>query len=72
MANVMYLDGNLVFYVIDSSIAFNTSCFLRDIKAYIVWEVLKKCWLNTYLGPLDVILVDIGINFVAVKFKVEV
>jgi len=27
------------------------------------------CWINTYLGPLDVITYNIGKNFVSKEFK---
>ena len=67
----MYLNNDLVLYIIDSSIVFSTSYFLRDIKAYIVWKVLKRYWFNTYFRFLDVILVNVNTNFIAIKFKVK-
>ena len=27
------------------------------------------CWINTYLGPLDMIIYNIGKNFISKKFK---
>ena len=69
---MIYLDSDPVFYIIDSSIVFSTNYFLKDIKAYIVWEVFKRYWFNTYLRPLNVILVNVGTNFIATKFKTEV
>jgi hypothetical protein len=27
------------------------------------------CWINTYLGPLDVIIYNIGKNFISKEFK---
>jgi hypothetical protein len=26
-------------------------------------------WINTYLGPLDFIIIDIGSNFISTNFK---
>ena len=69
---MIYLDGDPVLYIINSNIIFSASYFLRDIKAYTVWEVLKRYWFNTYLGPLDIILVNTGTNFIAIKFKAKV
>ena len=69
---MIYLDSDLVLYIINSSIVFSTSYFLKDIKAYIVWEIFKRYKLNTYLGPPDIILVNININFIVIKFKIKV
>jgi len=33
--------------------------------------MLKCCWLDIYLGPLDVIIVDAGTNFILLEFKAE-
>jgi hypothetical protein len=27
------------------------------------------CWINTYLGPSDFIIIDVGFNFVGTNFK---
>ena len=27
------------------------------------------CWINTYLGPLDLVIYDVGKNFISKEFK---
>ena len=67
----MYLLEALVLYIIDTNTRFITSCFFCNIKVNIVWEAFKRCWLNIYFGLLDVVSVNIGINFIITKFKVK-
>ena len=35
------------------------------------WDVLRKCWINTYLGLLDIITYDAGTNFDNTEFRNE-
>ena len=36
------------------------------------WDVLKKCWIDTYLGLPDIITYDAGTNFDSTEFRNEV
>jgi hypothetical protein len=65
----MYLDRKLVFYVMDSFISFQAAGFLKDILARTTWDILRICWVDTYLGPLDNIIYNTGKNFVSIEFK---
>uniref|UniRef100_A0A8H7KFH4 Integrase catalytic domain-containing protein n=1 Tax=Bionectria ochroleuca TaxID=29856 RepID=A0A8H7KFH4_BIOOC len=71
VVDIMYLDGKPVLHVIDASTSFQAATFLDDLTAANTWLALKKCWLDTYLGPPDVISFDAGTNFAAAEFKGE-
>jgi hypothetical protein len=59
--DIIYLNSKLVFYIIDIFMFFQAASFLKDI--------LRIYLIDTYLGPLDNIIHDIGKNFVSVEFR---
>lgn len=67
--NIFYLNGQPVLHVVDSATSFHAARFLPSMTAKDVWEVLRMCWLDTYLGPPDIITTDAGSNFAAQEFK---
>jgi hypothetical protein len=67
--NVMYLNGKPVLQVVDSATAFEAARFLKDMSAYTAWDTLRVCWINTYLGPLDIIVHNAEKNFVSTEFR---
>jgi hypothetical protein len=67
--DVMYLDGKPVFHVIDIFISFQAASFLKNMSARNAWDILRICWIDTYLGPPDNIIHDTGKNFVSVEFR---
>lgn len=71
IVDVMYLDSRPVLHVIDEATAFQAARFLASISAKDTWEALKMCWIDTYLGPPDIIRHDAGTNFAAAEFKSE-
>jgi hypothetical protein len=34
-----------------------------------VWDVLRVCWIDTYIGPPDIIIYDARKNFISKDFK---
>ncbi|EED13594.1 hypothetical protein TSTA_098510 [Talaromyces stipitatus ATCC 10500] len=67
----MYLDGEPVLHVVDSVTSFQAAKFLKSLSAKDTWEAIYITWIDTYLGPPDVISHDAGTNFAANEFKVE-
>jgi hypothetical protein len=67
--DVLYLDGKPVLQVVDSATAFGAARFLKDISARTTWDTLRTSWIDTYLGPPDMIVHDAGKNFVSTEFK---
>ena len=39
------------------------------MSAIVAWETLKLCWIDTYLGPLDIVVYDAGKNFALAEVK---
>lgn len=71
VVDIMYLDHKPVLHVIDASTGFQAATFIPDLTARRTWEALKRCWLDTYLGPPDVVTIDAGTNFASAEFKAE-
>jgi hypothetical protein len=53
--DVMYLDGKPVLQVVDSATASEAARFLKDMSARTAWDTLRACWIDTYLGPPDIV-----------------
>ena len=58
----MYLDNPAVpaLHAVDEATRFQTARFLKDISAEIVWDTLRACWIDTYVGPPDMLVHDAG------------
>ena len=65
----MYINGSPVLHIIDKAIRFQAARWLENITAQYIWDMLWFCWINTYLGPLDLIVYDTGTNFTATEFQ---
>lgn len=65
----MYIDGQPLLHVVDECTRFQAGKWLRQISAKHTWDKLQECWINTYLGPPDLITHDAGKNFVSREFK---
>ena len=71
LADVMYLDEKPVLHVIDVGTSFQGATFLREMSAKVTWEALRRIWIDTYLGPPDIITHDAGTNFASKEFRSE-
>ncbi|EJT79682.1 hypothetical protein GGTG_04766, partial [Gaeumannomyces tritici R3-111a-1] len=63
VVNVYYLGNKPVFYIINKSTKFNIAAILKNLFAKKTWEILKRCWINVYLKPLNVITYNAGTHF---------
>lgn len=52
-----------VLHVIDEATRFQAARFIDTKKADHVWDTFKSCWIDTYLGPPDFLIVDAGKEF---------
>ncbi|KJZ72275.1 hypothetical protein HIM_01308 [Hirsutella minnesotensis 3608] len=71
IVDVMHLDSRPVLHAVDLATSFQAGRFLQNISAKETWEALKLCWIDTYLGPPDVITHDAGTNFASSEFQAE-
>ncbi|KAI0998086.1 hypothetical protein K3495_g10103 [Podosphaera aphanis] len=65
----MYIDGRPLLHVVDESTKFGAARWVQSMSAQHVWEALRTCWIDVYLGPPDVIAHDAGKNFVSHEFR---
>jgi hypothetical protein len=68
-ADVLYIDNSPVLHVVDEATRFQAARWLDNMTAQHTWDVLRTCWIDTYLGPPDLIVHDAGTNFTAQEFK---
>ena len=66
--DVMYLDRKPVLYMVDVATAFQAGRFLNNMSAKDIWKTLRQCWIDTYLGPPEIVTYDASINFDFMEF----
>ena len=71
IVDIMYLDRKPVLHAVDTAIAFQAGRFLNSMSAKDTWEALRQCWIDTYLGPPDIVTHDAGTNFDSMEFRAE-
>ena len=65
----MYISGAPLLHIVDEGTRFQAGRWLQDISAKHTWDVLRMCWIDSYLRPPDLITYDAGKNFVSKEFK---
>ncbi|KAI1001374.1 hypothetical protein K3495_g6825 [Podosphaera aphanis] len=58
-----------VLHVLDEATRFQNGEFLENETNKEVWETLKTCWIDTYVGSPDKIVTDAGKNFTSKEFQ---
>ena len=71
VVDVVSIGGRQALHVVDTATAFQAAKFLQSMSAKDTWEALKQCWIDTYLGPPDVVSHDTGTNFDSTEFRAE-
>jgi len=69
IVDIMYINGKPVLHVVDKGTRYQAGRWLRNITAKHTWDVLRACWIDTYLGPPDQITHDAGKNFISREFN---
>jgi hypothetical protein len=69
IVDIIYIDGAPVLHIVDKDICFQAGRWLSNISIKYTWDTLRACWIDTYLGPPDMIMYDAGKNFISKKFK---
>jgi hypothetical protein len=64
----MYINGKLVLYAVNEAILFHAARFLADMQARTIWNIFKAIWIDTYIGPPDIMVTDAGKNFKSSEF----
>jgi hypothetical protein len=68
VVDVMYINGKLVLYAINEAILFQVARFLANMQARTTWNIFKAMWIDTYVGPPDIMVTDAGKNFKSSEF----
>ena len=66
--DIMYIDGKEILHVIDEATCFQAAKWLDTISTKHVWDALRYCWIDMYVGPPDYIIHDAGKTFVSREF----
>ena len=65
----MYIQNQPLLHIVDEGTRFQSGRWLANISAKHTWDKLRECWIDTYLGPPDLITHDAGKNFVSKEFQ---
>jgi len=57
-----------VLHIVDEGTRYQAGKWLQNITAKHTWDVLRMCWIDTYLGPPEQIVTDAGKNFASKEF----
>jgi hypothetical protein len=68
IVDVIYINKKPVLHAIDEATAFQAARFLQNLQARTAWDILRFMWIDTYVGPPDVIVTNAGTNFVNNEF----
>lgn len=68
-ADVFYIDGKPVLHVVDEVTRFRTARWLSKMSSENLWLALRRCWIDVYLCPPDVIDHDAGKNVLGEAFQ---
>ena len=67
--DIMYINGSPVLHIIDEATRYQAACWLQNISAKHTWDILRTCWIDTYIGPPEYITHDAGRNFISKEFQ---
>ena len=67
--DIFHLESRPILHIIDEATSFQAARFLKDQSTKTVWNTIKECWIDTYLGPPEAIRHDAGTNFASAEFK---
>lgn len=65
----MYIDNSPILHVVDEATRYQAARWLQNINAKHIWDTLRLCWIDVYLGSPDYIHHDAGKNFVSREFR---
>ena len=65
----MYINGSPVLHIINKATRYQAARWLQNISAKHIWDILRTCWINTYLGPPKYITYNAGRNFISKEFQ---
>ena len=68
IVDIFYITEKPMLYVVDEGTRYQAGQWLQNISATHTWDTLRKCWIDTYLSPLDQVTVDAEKQFTSKEF----
>jgi hypothetical protein len=56
-------------HIVNKATRYQAGRWLKDMSIKTMWETIRICWIDIYLGPPDRITTDAGTNFDSKEFK---
>ena len=66
---MVYIDSRPVLHVVDEATNYQAARWLSNVSADAIWQALRLCWIDVYVGPPDIITHDAGNGFTAGQFQ---
>lgn len=67
--DLFWIDKKTVLHVVDEATRYQAARWVPSVSAGKIWEALRLCWIDVYIGPPDVIAHDPGKFFLAESFQ---
>lgn len=67
--DIKYIDNQPIIHVVDNPTSFQEARWLQIMTTAHTWEILRLCWIDVYIGPLDIIVHDAGTNLSNAEFE---
>ncbi len=67
--DIMYINNSPILHVVDEVTRYQAAKWLQNVLSKHIWDVLRLCWIDYYLGPPDFIRLNAGKNFVSHEFE---
>lgn len=71
-ADILYIENKPILHVVDKATRFQAAAWLMTVNAESLWIALRRCWIDIYLVPPDIIAHDAGKNFMSRSFEANV
>lgn len=69
LVDLFYTEAEPVIHTVDEATRFQAAQWLPNISTRTFWNCIHRCWIDTYLGPPDIIKHDAGTQFTSREFK---
>ena len=67
--DVFWLDEKPTLQVVDMATLFHAARWLPNMTGQTAWDIFRLCWMDTYIGPPDLLVHDAGTNFASREFQ---
>lgn len=69
--DLFWIGKKIVLHTVDKATRYQAARWIPSMSAKTIWQSLRWCWFNVYIGPPDVIAYDKGRNFFVESFQMN-